>query len=157
MRVANGDSPARTEAKRKASELVERLPDFIRVGPFDFAILRMDSIRAQEEHKFGFFSAPGGEIAIQAEFAHPTKAADTLVHEISHAIFWAYGIEDGDKEERIVSVTASAWCQVYRDNPWLLGWLSEALTGPTALVVRGLLYGPGDIKPGTILRTEIGR
>lgn len=154
MRVANGDSPARTEAKRKAAELVERLPDFIRVGPFDFAILRMDAIRSQEEGKFGFFSATGGEIAIQAEFAHPTKAADTLVHEIGHAIFWAYGIEDGDKEERVVNVTSSAWCQVYRDNPWLLGWLSEALTGPAAFFVKGPLSGLEDTQPGSILRTE---
>lgn len=55
-----------------------------------------------------------------------SKLVDTLLHEITHAIWWAYGLEDDDKEERIVRTMGAAWAQIWRDNPHLLGWLNEA-------------------------------
>ena len=57
----------------------------------------------------------------------PVKAADTLLHEAGHAIYATYALADEDKEERIVAVFATAWAQVFRDNPWLLGWLARSL------------------------------
>ncbi|WP_109076266.1 MULTISPECIES: hypothetical protein [unclassified Azospirillum] len=111
----------------RAFSLIGALPASIRVGPFDFEILKMDPMRASAERKFGFFSAVEQQIAIQADMATPFKAADTLIHEINHAIFWAYGIEDADAEERTVSALATAWVQVYRDNPWLLEWIGAAV------------------------------
>jgi hypothetical protein len=55
------------------------------------------------------------------------KAADTLLHEAGHAIYATYGLAEEDKEERIVGAFATAWAQVFRDNPWLLAWLKMAL------------------------------
>lgn len=52
---------------------------------------------------------------------------DTVLHEVTHAIYWAYVIEDKDEEERIVTTMARAWTQVWRDNPDLLGWLGLAM------------------------------
>lgn len=57
----------------------------------------------------------------------PTKMVYTLIHEINHAIYWAYKLDDEDKEERIVSTFATAWTQIYRDNPALMDFIKEKL------------------------------
>lgn len=109
------------------AKLVASLPDTIRVGPFDMLILKMDEHRAAAEMKWGFFSSIEQVIAIQGPMPTRQKAADTFIHEVNHAIWWAYGLEDEDKEERTVGTLATGWVQVYRDNAWLLGWLKKAL------------------------------
>lgn len=55
----------------------------------------------------------------------PMCVLDALLSEINRAIFWAYGLEEGDPEYRIVSTMATAWAQIYRDNPRLITWISE--------------------------------
>lgn len=50
-----------------------------------------------------------------------------MLHEILHAIYWVYGVEDEDKEERLVGMMASALTQVWRDNPQVVTWLNEQL------------------------------
>jgi hypothetical protein len=109
-----------------ASELVKRLPAKIRVGPFDFAIEKWSPSRSAERSSYGECSTIEQRISIQIDHVTRFKAVDTVLHEISHAIFWAYGIEDEDKEERIVGTSASAWAAVYRDNPWLIDWIKSA-------------------------------
>lgn len=66
-------------------------------------------------------------IRIQENIPQTTKALESLLHEISHAIWWVYRLNDDDKEERIVSVMGMAWTQVYRDNPWLIEWIAESM------------------------------
>ena len=48
-----------------------------------------------------------------------SRKGETLVHEIIHAIYHEYGLEDTDKEERIVSVLSTGLYQVLVDNPKL--------------------------------------
>jgi hypothetical protein len=66
-------------------------------------------------------------IRIQRHMATPQKAVDTFMHEVLHALYWAYGIRDEDKEERTVGAMSTALMTCYRDNPWLLDWIREAL------------------------------
>ena len=56
------------------------------------------------------------------------------MHEINHAIFWAYCIQNEDKEERVVSTMATAWTQIFRDNPKILRFIQTCVSG-------------GDLKP----------
>lgn len=104
---------------------VKELPKTVRVGPFDFHIVPMDMHKATANSRYGECSSIEMKISIQEEFSSPIKAVDTVLHEISHAIFWAYGLEDGDKEERTVSTFGTAWTQVWRDNPKLLAWVGK--------------------------------
>jgi len=106
---------------------VERLPDVVRVGGFDIRIIKWDDLAAAASQRWGEFSSVEQVIRIQRNMPSRFKAADTLFHEISHAIFWVYGVEDSDKEERVVSAFGSAWMQIHRDNPWLARWLLEVL------------------------------
>jgi hypothetical protein len=115
------------QAFKTGRQAVEALPASIRVGPFDFAIDPMSAERAMGQSRFGEFSACEGHIAIQLDMPCPIKAADTFLHEVGHAIFWTYGIEDDDKEERTVSLFGTGWTQVFRDNPWIMDWIKKAL------------------------------
>jgi hypothetical protein len=108
-------------------ELIAKLPASIRVGPLDLRLEKWSQHAARGVSAWGEMSACEFVIRIQDNIPLPAKAVDTLLHEIGHAICWIYKIADDDKEERIVSIMATAWTQVYRDNLWLLEWIKEAL------------------------------
>ena len=107
---------------------VDHLPPNIRIGPFDFALQPWDVNQSYGARRYGECSCVELRISISRGMAAPVKAVDTLIHEIGHALFWAYGIDaEKDDEERLVGSLATAWTAVYRDNPWLLAWIAEAL------------------------------
>lgn len=114
-------------ASAEGRAAVDALSDSIRVAGFDLRIEKWTHQQAASMARYGEFSSIEQTIRIQNDMPSRFKAVDTVMHEISHAIFWAYGIEDGDKEERVVSVLGTAWMALHRDNPWLAGWVTVAL------------------------------
>jgi len=48
--------------------------------------------------------------------------ADTVLHEINHALFSAFAISGELTEERIVRLLATGLCTVLRDNPNFTKW-----------------------------------
>lgn len=117
----------RRELRLTGEQAVERLPHSIRVGPFDYVIEKMTSNQSGAMRRWGEFSSLEAKIRVSTNFPTAVKAADTLLHEVGHAIWFAWGIEKGDDEERVVGNAATGWVTVYRDNPWLLDWLKECL------------------------------
>lgn len=98
----------------------------VKVGPFDFTIEEWPLLRGMSAQRYGECSTV--EFVIRIDGSHGLiKLMDTLMHEINHAIWFTYDIQDGDKEERIVGMIATAWTQVYRDNPWLLSYFMECI------------------------------
>lgn len=57
-----------------------------------------------------------------------TKSANTLLHELFHAIWTTYALENDDKEERVVTVLSNGLAQVWRDNPDLVKFLNKSLS-----------------------------
>jgi hypothetical protein len=106
---------------------IASLPNSVRVGPFDFEIIKWPNITASTSSRWGECSIGEQVVRIDDEIATPFKAVDTLLHEIDHAVTWAYGIKDEDKEERRVAARAVAWTQIFRDNRWLLKWIDQTL------------------------------
>lgn len=102
------------------------LPNSIRVGPFDFTVREWTHQEGYSRGRYGEMSTVDFTISVDQTTA-PVKLVDTILHEIGHAIYWAYGIEDGDQEERLVGTLATAWTQVWRDNPSLLHWVGATL------------------------------
>lgn len=96
----------------------------MRVGAFDFLIIDWDSPSANAERSFGV-CIPGNQTIKVDSSVHPMKVADTLIHEINHAIWWAYNMYDEDKQERTVATMATAWTQIYRDNPEILAFIQQ--------------------------------
>lgn len=109
-----------------AEKLIKRLPDSVRVGAYDFRIVRWSSLEASAGMKYGECSTIEQNIKIQVNMPSRYKAVDTFIHELLHAMYWAYGVEDEDKEERIVGMLASAWVVFHRDNPWYFDWIKSA-------------------------------
>ncbi len=114
-------------AFKSGREAIEALPASIRVGPFDFGIEKLSAQRAMGKDYFGEFSPCEGRIALQVDMPCAVKAADTVLHEAGHAIYWTYGLAERDDEERVVGTFATAWAQVFRDNPWMLDWVARSL------------------------------
>lgn len=107
--------------------LFKALPSWVRVGPFRVEI-HIEEIPGGALTLFGTYASDAHVIKLNPHTVISNRhLADTLVHEINHAIFDIYGLGEADGEERTVGVVSTAWIQVYGDNPWLLGWLSRAL------------------------------
>jgi hypothetical protein len=107
---------------------IEALPDNVRVGGFDFRIEKWTSHQAAGAHRYGEFSSIEQTIRLQIDMPSAYKAVDTVLHEFCHAMFWTYGVNDEDKEERIVGAMGSGWMALHRDNPWLAKWITESLS-----------------------------
>lgn len=106
---------------------IDALPSSVRVGPFDYAIAKWDAAKAISSPNWGECSPSQMTIGLTADMPSRMRAVDTFVHEVGHAIYSAYGMEDEDKEERIVLTFARGWSQVFRDNPALLDWIARCV------------------------------
>lgn len=107
--------------------MFENFPKSINVACFDIAIELIDHFEANEKRVWGEFSAVRQRIVIDETIPTRFKLVDTLFHEIGHAIYWAYGINDKDEEERIVAAQATAWTQIFRDNKNLYDFIGSQL------------------------------
>ena len=105
---------------------MNKRPSKIKIACFDIAIEDYIPQQAAILARFGEFSCSESMIRIDPNI-DKIKGIDTLLHELNHAIYWAYGLEDADKEERVVATFATAWTQVFRDNPDLLEFIKTSL------------------------------
>lgn len=102
---------------------VRSLPSSIRIGPHDISIV----VRKLDDCE-GTFTSSTSSIELRDEPSSKTVAVDTLLHEVNHALFWTCALpQTGNDEEPIAGALATGWTQVYRDNPWLLGWIKKGL------------------------------
>lgn len=53
----------------------------------------------------------------------------TLIHEITHALVWHFGRHEDEniKEEAWCDLMGNGWTMVYRDNPWLMQFITSKL------------------------------
>lgn len=108
--------------------MTPKIPESIKVAGLDIEVELMSPREAHAGTEFGHFSSP--ELIIKIDETLPRwKMVDTLLHEVGHAIYFIYKIDDDDKEERIVSVQGTAWTQVFRDNPSLIKFISDTARG----------------------------
>jgi hypothetical protein len=94
-------------------------PRTIKVAAFDIAVNTLDR---QNRADFGTFDCVLQEMSLSSDFPTTFVEAETMIHELCHAIVWAYGIRT-EAEERIVHLLAVGLLQVWRDNPHLIKWI----------------------------------
>lgn len=105
----------------------ERLPKTIKVAGYSFSIELWSADTSHDMRRYGECSTQMQAIRLRRDFVTPEKAVDTFLHELMHAIYWAFGVRDEDDEERTVNLLGTGLMTVHRDNPWLAGWIEQTL------------------------------
>lgn len=63
------------------------------------------------------------------EAASPPQAANVVQHEVSHAICFVFGVNDGCEEEQFVERHTNGLIAVYHDNPKFAAWVVASAAG----------------------------
>jgi len=101
----------------------------IKIGYRDYKIKNLDSIVSRCNEINGQFLASDGVIALSSTEDNISHA-NTLIHEVLHAIIYQWGIDLDDKEEeKICNTIANGLTTVFIDNPSLLSYLQKNLKG----------------------------
>ena len=75
---------------------------------------------------FGAFHPLHSKLVVCDELTK-MSCLNTLIHELGHAIYFYYGIEDEDLEEKTVNQMGTGWAQIWKDNPDLVKFLNYAV------------------------------
>lgn len=110
---------------KTGKQAIDALPKSLRIGALDWQIERWNAAQAQGANRFGECSHVEQIIRIDSAIVSPARVADILFHEVNHAIYARYRLNDDDKEERVVALFATGWLQVFRDNLQILVWLQR--------------------------------
>jgi hypothetical protein len=97
----------------------------IRIGPFVYSVTRLAKDEAIKT--YGLHNGEILEVQFREKYASPAQEAQTVIHEVLHAIFETMGVADKDNEERTVSQLAIGWAMFIRDNPRLAKWIISSL------------------------------
>jgi len=100
------------------------LPKSVRVAYTDFKVEAWHRVSANASNRWGECSVVERLLRVQVDDRAHWDVLCTLIHEINHAIYWAYEIQKEDEEERLVGTLATAWAQVYRDNQDLVTFIA---------------------------------
>lgn len=60
----------------------------------------------------------------------PDVLAETVLHEVLHAMHWEAGLTDDSGEEAFTTLTAKSLCKFYQDNPTATRWVLACLKPP---------------------------
>ena len=105
------------------------IPDKIKVGYKEYKLEEWkQTVASANEAQGQFFSKEGviGYVTTEQGVSH----ANTIMHEIMHAIIYQWNIELGDKEEEhLVSALSNGLTTVFVDNPKLMDYLKEKIKG----------------------------
>jgi hypothetical protein len=61
------------------------------------------------------------------EKLHRQRAINVVQHELTHAINWVYGIDDGAAEEHITTQHTNGLIELWVSNPKILSWFNKNL------------------------------
>lgn len=115
--------------KKAAASPWVGLPKSIKVGPFHITVLVVESLGDDPSRVvFGDYSAASHRIRLCEKQRSHEAAVDTALHEISHSLYDVRNMAATDTEERAVASWATAWTEVFLDNPDLVKWLGQCVT-----------------------------
>lgn len=100
-----------------------KLPETLRIGYRDFTV---EAWAKPPIEVAGECDTNWGAIKVDTQYG-PERTAEVLLHEVLHAAYRNGGIEQGDSEERVVTILANQLSQIWRDNLDLVTFMSESL------------------------------
>ena len=104
------------------------LKDYIKIGYRNYKFDIWPDSFASTEDAEGEFFAKEGKIGIKGSTIDSAHGANTVLHEVLHAISYQYAITnilEKDKEEKFVNAFANGLMAVFVDNPWLLDYFKS--------------------------------
>lgn len=104
------------------------MPQSVRVGPFDYRVQSWPSREASAADRFGECDRFNNVIRVRDDISRQ-RSAETMIHEILHAVWDTQGLGDNETEERIVTCFGLGLSQVIRDNPDFVAWVQQNLEG----------------------------
>ena len=102
------------------------LPEGIKVAGIDVQVVDWDHGDAETFGAYGIFSKSENVIKIDTT-KDKIRVVEVFIHEVLHAAWAGYYLQDTDEEERIVSTLAAGLTQVFRDNPEVVDFLQSEL------------------------------
>ena len=103
-----------------------KLPKRVKIGYRTYEFQMWDKNYATSNEASGEFFAKEGAIGLSINEDNVSHA-NTLIHEILHAIVYQWGL-DISTEEKIVNTIANGLTTVCVDNKWLLPYIQKNLT-----------------------------
>ena len=104
----------------------ETVPTSIKVGYRTYSVSLMDHWESTDKQAFGRCDNNGGRIELDAHMDAP-KAANTLLHELMHAVWYVWGMDRKVEEEPAVTIMSNGLTTIMRDNPAFGEWTRECL------------------------------
>jgi len=102
-------------------------PDKIKIGYRDYKLEEWKQTVARANEAQGQFFAKEGVIGYTAEETGVSHA-NTLIHEILHAIVYQWNMELEEKdEEKLVNGLANGLTTIFVDNPKLMDFLKDKI------------------------------
>ncbi len=119
-----------TDAKKKSTGMLS-YPTSLKIGPYDYTIETIDNLNDKVGQLFGQHDPETNTIRINGSITNEQIKAETLWHEILHAIWNVFHIGSyrigEDAEEFVVANLATGTMMVLRDNPELRKYLCGIL------------------------------
>lgn len=103
------------------------LPKQVKIGWRVFRIEAFDPLEAIGKDRYGECNKVSG--VIRVDTVHGARqSAETLLHEILHAMFSIFRMREKDDEEDIVQTASHGLASIWVDNPDVMAWIAARLT-----------------------------
>jgi len=104
------------------------LPSTVKIIAHKYQVKKMPEFEKRQGDFLGVCRNSELEILIDDRWKDQLQA-NTLLHEILHAVACQMGKLEGKSEEKVVEVMANGLCAVMRDNPTLFPAIQKGLIG----------------------------
>jgi hypothetical protein len=104
------------------------LPNKAKINHLDYKIRWMTPAEFEACGNDGECDHSAGVISLNPGMSRQ-QTAETLWHEIKHAIWHAFAFKPSRSEERVVRAHAQFESGFMRDNPEIMRWIVRSLTG----------------------------
>lgn len=108
-------------AKGVLKSLYDTMPRSIRVGNITYKVLVQPQLQMDAMQCMGICFLDKSEIWLSPEL-HDQMLAETLLHEVLHAVHANFDLNDDSDEESFTLLTARGIAQLWYDNPKLIAW-----------------------------------
>lgn len=105
------------------TEALKSLPKSVKVG---YRTVHFKTVDERVTHALGVFNTRDGVIGLTTS-QDDQELANTILHEIFHAVWHIYGLPHSEQEEQVVTTLSNGFSGVLRDNPKLFEVLARMI------------------------------